>query len=99
MKNDDMKSRIGKNISSGGIAGAKEKRMAEEPDELKKLAGIATDLKLSVELRIKAIELLGKVGTHEALLILLDLAGNDRLIKEERELALKKAREIIRSGY
>ena len=73
--------------------------MAEEPDELKKLAGIVTDLKLSGELRIKAIELLGKISTHEALLVLLELAGNDRLVKGERELALKQAREIIRSGH
>ncbi len=72
--------------------------MAERPDQLKKLAGIATDMDLSAELRIKAIELLAKVGTPEALRVLLDLAANDHLIKQERDIALKYARGIIKSG-
>ncbi|MDI6815211.1 MAG: hypothetical protein QMC90_03945 [Dehalococcoidales bacterium] len=72
--------------------------MPEQPNELKKLAAIATDLELSAELRIKAMELLGRIGTHEALLALLELAGNERLIREERDFALKQAREIIKSG-
>jgi len=73
--------------------------MPEQSDELKKLATIATDLELAAELRTKAIELLGNIGTHDALLTLLELAANERLIKQERELALKQAREIIRSGH
>jgi len=73
--------------------------MPEQPDELKKLATIATDLELAAELRTKAIELLGNIGTHDALLTLLELAANEGLIKQERELALKQAREIIRSGH
>ena len=73
--------------------------MAEQADELKKLAAIAADLGLSSELRIKSIELIGNFGTHEALLALLDLAANSGLIKEEREIALTRAREIIRSGH
>ena len=73
--------------------------MSEQSDELKKLATIATDLELAAELRTKAIELLGNIGTHDALLTLLELAANERLIKQERELALKQAREIIRSGH
>jgi len=72
--------------------------MAEHPDQLKKLATIATDMDLSAELRIKAIELLAKVGTQEALRVLLDLAANDHLIKQERDIALKYARGIIKSG-
>ena len=72
--------------------------MSEQPDELKKLLAVATDLQLSAKLRTKAIELLGNIGTHEALLALLELAANDRLVKGERELALKQAREIIKSG-
>lgn len=72
--------------------------MSEQPDELKKLAAIAVDLGLSAEMRTKAIELLGNIGTHEALLALLDLAANDKLFREERERALKQAREIIRAG-
>jgi len=68
-------------------------------DELKKLADIAADLGLLVDLRTKATELLGNIGTHEALLALLELAGNDKLPVKERELALKKAGEIIKSGH
>jgi len=73
--------------------------MAEHANQLKKLSTIATDLDLSAELRIKAIELLGKIGTHEALLTLLDIAANEQLIREERDLAIKHAREIIKSGH
>ncbi len=72
--------------------------MAEQANELKKLAAIAADLGLSAALRIQSIELIGNIGTHDALLILLDLAANTELIKEERDLALKHAREIIKSG-
>ena len=72
--------------------------MAEQANELKKLATIAADLGLSAALRIKSIELIGSIGTHDALLILLDLAANKELIKEERDLALEHAREIIQSG-
>ena len=73
--------------------------MAEQANQLKKLATIATDLELSVELRVKAIELLANIGTHEALVVLLDLAANENLIKEERSLALKYAKVIIKSGH
>jgi len=73
--------------------------MAEHPNELKKLASIATDLELSSDLRTKAIELLGNIGNHSALLVLLDLAGREDLIREERDLALKRAREIIKLSH
>ena len=73
--------------------------MAEKPNELTKLVTIATDLQLAAELRTKAIDLLGSLGTHEALLALLDLAANSGLVREERDLALKHAREIIKSGH
>ena len=72
--------------------------MAEQANELKKLAAIAADLGLSAALRIQSIELIGSIGTHDALLILLDLAANRELIKEERDIALQHAREIIKSG-
>ncbi len=72
--------------------------MAEQSNELKKLATIAADLGLSATLRIQSIELIGSIGTHDALLILLDLAANRELIKEERDIALQHAREIIKSG-
>ena len=73
--------------------------MSEQANELQKLATIAVDLGLSAELRVKAIEQLGRMGTHEALRTLLDLAANEKLIRGERELALKHAREIIKSGH
>ena len=73
--------------------------MADQPNQLKKLTNIAIDLELSAELRTKAIELIGNIGTHEALLILLELAANENLITEERDLALKHAREVIKSRH
>jgi hypothetical protein len=73
------------------------KGMSEQSDELRKLVAVATDFVLSVELRVKAIELVGDMGTHEALLALLGMAGNDQLTREERELALKHAGKIIKS--
>jgi hypothetical protein len=72
--------------------------MPEEGSELKKLASIAADLALSADMRIKAIELLGKIGTRDALLALLELAANEGLMSEERDLALRQAREVIKSG-
>ena len=72
--------------------------MTAQPDELKKLTAIASDLGLPSELRIKSIELLGNLGTHESLCALLELAANEGLIAEERDLCLKYAREVIMSG-
>ena len=72
--------------------------MSEKINQLKKLNAIATDLELSTELRIKAMQLIGKTGTREALLTLLEMAGNEQLTREERDLALQQAREIIKSS-
>ena len=72
--------------------------MSEKPDELKKLAAIAADMKLPAELRTKAIEQLGNMTTHDALLALLDLAANEGLMSKERDLDLQQARKIIKSG-
>ena len=72
--------------------------MAEQPEDLKKLVAVATDLGLSAELRTKAVKLIGNIGTHDALLALLDLAANEKLTKGERERALKHAREIVKAG-
>ena len=72
--------------------------MSEQTDELNKLIAIANDLKLSARLRSEAIEQLGNIGTHEALRALLDLAAREESIKGDRELALKQATKIIRSG-
>ncbi len=70
--------------------------MSEKPAELKKLADIAADMTLPHELRNKAVEQLGNMASHEALLALLDLAANEGLVAKQRDLALKKAREIIK---
>ena len=72
--------------------------MAEQANELKKLVAIATDLGLSAELRTKAIQLIGSIGTHNALVALLDIAANEGLVADERDFALKQARELIKSG-
>ena len=72
--------------------------MAEKPDELKKLVTVATDSELSSKLRTQAIELIGNMSSHEALLELLALAANEKLTKKEREHALKYARDIVRAG-
>ena len=73
--------------------------MPEKSNQLKKLNAIAIDLELSPELRIKSIQLISKMGTHEALLNLLELAGNEKLAREERDLALQQAREIIMASH
>ena len=70
----------------------------EEPksDELRKLAAIATDMQLAPKLRTQAIELIGQIGSHEALLALLALAAATKLNTSERDLALKTARGVIK---
>ncbi len=73
--------------------------MAEQPEDLKKLVTVANDLGLFAELRTKAIKLIGNISTHEALLALLSLAANEQLTKKERELALKHARTIVKTGH
>ncbi len=70
--------------------------MSEIPEELQKLASIAADMKLPADLRTRAIEQLGNISTHEALVVLLELAANEGLVSKERQLALKQAREVIK---
>jgi hypothetical protein len=72
--------------------------MAEQPDELKKLAAISTDLEFTADLRVSAIEQIGTLGTHEALLALLNVVANEKLTAKERELALERARKIIKTS-
>ncbi len=78
--------------------------MSEIPDEgvvteeLRKLAGIATDMQMASKMRTQAINQLGDMASHEALLVLLNLAANDKLNIDERDLALKKARDIVKKG-
>jgi len=73
--------------------------MEEQPDELKKLASITSDLEFTSDLRTQAIEQLGTIGSHEALLILLEIVANDRLTTKERELALERAKKIVKSSH
>ncbi len=70
-----------------------------QDSQLKKLSQIAMDTDISSELRLKAIEQLGRVGTHAALLALLELIANEKLVRKERETALKQAGEIIKAGH
>jgi hypothetical protein len=67
-------------------------------EELKKLSGIATDMQMSNKMRVQAINTLGDMASHESLLVLLNLAANDRLNIDERDYALKRAREIVKKG-
>ena len=67
-----------------------------QSDELKKVANIATDMGLPGKIRTQAIDQLGQMASHEALLVLLNLAANDKLNVDERERALKRAKEIIK---
>ena len=73
--------------------------MSEQINELTKLTSIATDLSLSRELRVKAIEQIGRIGSHEALLALLDIVANEGLVRDDRTLALKQAGQIIKSSH
>ena len=66
--------------------------------ELQKLHNIAVDMDLSGDLRTNAVKSIGNIGTHEALLTLLELVANEKLTADERELALKQARNIVKSS-
>ena len=72
--------------------------MAEETDRLQKLIAIATDLKISSELRTHAITQLGRIGTQAALVALLDMVANEALTIGERIMALKQAEKILKPG-
>ena len=67
-------------------------------DELEKLEAIATDMQLASKMRTQAVDQLGEIATHEALLVLLSLAANDKLNVDERDRAIKRAREIVKKG-
>ena len=70
----------------------------EAADRLQKLVTIATDLTISGEIRAQAIVQLGKIGSHEALVALLDMVGNETLTWEERMRALKQSERILKAG-
>ncbi len=68
-------------------------------NQMKKLKDIAADSALPSELRYKAQEQLGRAGNHEALVALLDLVADEKLVRQERESALKHAAEILKSKH
>ena len=73
--------------------------MADEPEEVERLVDVATDLLLPTKVRLDTIKFIGSIASREALLALLELAANGQLTKPERELAVKLARSIIKSGH
>lgn len=72
--------------------------MAEYPPELKKLLNIATDMDLAPKIRTDAINQIARMGTREALLALLELIANEALVLKERNLALKRARGVLKQS-
>ena len=76
-----------------------EDRMEENTtDELRKLGSIATDMQLSSKMRVQAINQLGEMASHESLLVLINLVANDKMNIDERDLALNKARGLVKKG-
>ncbi|MCJ7769767.1 MAG: hypothetical protein MUO92_04790 [Dehalococcoidales bacterium] len=67
-------------------------------NEIRKLAAIATDMDLSSNIRTDAVKSIGAIGTRESLLALLELVANEKLNTDERELALKQAKKIVRAA-
>jgi hypothetical protein len=70
--------------------------MPEKPAEISKITNYASDMTLPAKLRTDAIEQLGNMSTRDAFLALLELASNENLVFKERDLALKKAREVLK---
>ncbi|MDD5126504.1 MAG: hypothetical protein PHR43_00140 [Dehalococcoidales bacterium] len=70
--------------------------LPELPEDLKKLMSIATDLELTPKLRSDAIESIANARSYEALLVLLALVADEKLTFAERDLALKRVRELIK---
>ncbi|MDP2729420.1 MAG: hypothetical protein Q8O55_02920 [Dehalococcoidales bacterium] len=73
--------------------------MEKQPEELKKLVNVATDLVLPVKVRTDTIKYIANMATRESFLALLELGANEQLTKTERVLALKFARDIVKSGH
>lgn len=71
----------------------------ERSDELKDLVAAATNLNFPMKLRTNATESIAAMGTHEALLALLEMAGNDQLSKKERELVIKYCSNLVKAGF
>jgi hypothetical protein len=72
--------------------------MPEKPAELTKLVAVAASMDYPANLRMEAVDTIGRMATHEALLALLEIAGNQGLVRQEREQALKHAMKIVKSS-
>jgi hypothetical protein len=70
--------------------------MAEDTDQLRKLISIASDKEISRELRTRAIIQLGSIGSHAALVALLNLVADETSVWEERMLALRQAEKTLK---
>ena len=70
--------------------------MSEQPDELKKLSGIAQDMQLPRNIREKAVDQISSIVSYEALLALLEIAANEGLANSDRDRALKQARNVVK---
>jgi len=70
--------------------------MSEQTNELTKLSEIARDMQLPRNMREKAIDQLGNIYSHEALLALLEIAANENLTNSDRDRALKQARNVVK---
>lgn len=70
----------------------------QQASELNKLMAIASDAQLSADLRSRAIKSMGSIGSHDALLCLLEIVANDGNSTREREMALKQALSIVKRG-
>lgn len=70
----------------------------QQASELNKLMAIASDAQLSADIRSRAIKSMGSMGSHDALLCLLEIVANDANSTREREMALKQARSIVKRG-
>lgn len=73
--------------------------MTEYPSELQKLIEVATSVDYPLNMRNEAVDTIGRIGTHDALQVLLEIAGNDNLVKQERERALKQAMKIVKNSH
>ncbi|MFA5629731.1 MAG: hypothetical protein WC958_05760 [Dehalococcoidales bacterium] len=66
--------------------------------EIQKLCELAADMGLPGKIRHEAVQSIANIGSREALLTLLDLAANENLAVKDRELALKRAGDVIKKN-
>lgn len=72
--------------------------MPEQPAEIKKLLDVATSMDYPLKLRLEAMQSIARIGSHEVLLALLEIAGNEAFGRQQRELALNLAMKIVKKS-